>query len=118
MLTKYEKRMRRARRIRGRIRRAGINRLSVHRSARHIYAQVFSMDGTRSLVSASSLDPEIREKIVNGGNREAAKQVGQLLAARALEQNIEKVAFDRSGYSYHGRIRALAEAVRAGGMKF
>lgn len=118
---KYEKRKRRALKCRARIARVrgeGIHRLSVHRSARHIYAQVFTMDGSRSLVSASSLESEIRSGVATGGGREAARLVGELLAQRALKKNIERVAFDRGGFRYHGRVRALAEASRAAGLKF
>lgn len=94
----------------------GINRLSVHRTPRHIYAQVFAPAGDRVLASASTLDGELRKG--GTGNIAAAAEVGKLVAKRAKEAGVEKVAFDRSGYKYHGRVKALAEAAREGGLEF
>jgi len=91
-------------------------RLNVFRSNSHIYAQVIDDEKGVTLVSASSIDKEL--KLENGSNIEAAKQVGALIAKRALEKNIENVVFDRGGYLYHGRVKALAEAARAAGLKF
>mgnify|MGYP001198264192 CR=1 FL=1 len=91
-------------------------RLNVFRSAKHIYAQVIDDVNQVTLVSASSIDKEL--KLENGGNIEAAKQVGKLVAERALAKGIEKVVFDRGGYLYHGRVKALAEAAREAGLKF
>jgi large subunit ribosomal protein L18 len=91
-------------------------RLSVFRSAKHIYAQVIDDVNGVTLASASTVDKD--NKLENGGNVEAAKVVGQKLAERALKNNIETVVFDRSGYLYHGRVKALAEAARAAGLKF
>ena len=91
-------------------------RLSVFRSAKHIYAQVFSVDGKQILAQASSLDKEL--KATNGGNVEAAEKVGELVAKRAIEQGIKKVTFDRSGYKYHGRVKSLADGARSQGLEF
>lgn len=93
-------------------------RLSVFRSSKHIYAQLIDDLAGRTLVSASTVDKELRDKIQNGGNIEAAKQVGALIAKRALEKGYTKVVFDRGGYLYHGRVKALAEAAREGGLQF
>lgn len=93
-------------------------RLNVFRSARHIYAQVVEDTSGRTLVSASSLDAELKGSIGYGGNAEAARQVGQLLARRALAKGIEKVVFDRGGYLYHGRVAALADGARSAGLDF
>jgi len=93
-------------------------RLSVYRSSNHIYAQVVDDTRGNTLVSASSLDKEIRETLKVGGNLAAAKLVGQALAKRAKEAGIARVVFDRGGYAYHGRVKALAEAARESGLKF
>jgi len=93
-------------------------RLNVFRSLKHIYAQIIDDYAGRTLVAASTLDRELRDKIKYGGNIEAAKQVGALIARRALEKGIKKVVFDRGGYLYHGRVKALAEAAREGGLEF
>lgn len=114
--SKKESRLRRARRARFKIRELGVNRLSVHRTPRHIYAQVISPEGDRVLASASTLDKDLRSE--SGGNIEAAAKVGTLLAERAKAAGIEKLAFDRSGFRYHGRIKALADAAREGGLDF
>jgi large subunit ribosomal protein L18 len=111
-------RVRRARQTRIRIRENGAVRLTVHRSNEHIYAQITSPTGDKVLASASSLEKEVRGQLKNGGNRKAAELVGQRIAAKAKEKGIEKVAFDRAGYRYHGRVKALAEAARGGGLKF
>ncbi len=93
-------------------------RLSVFRSLKHIFAQIVVDTGGETLVQASSLDPEIRSKVKHGGNIEAAKLVGDLVARRALEKGIRSIVFDRGGYLYHGRVRALADAARAAGLEF
>jgi|SRR3954462_2596245 large subunit ribosomal protein L18 len=111
-------RLRRARQTRLKIREVGAARLTVHRSNAHIYAQITSPAGDKVVVSASSLEKDLRGQIKNGGNLKAAEVVGQRIAAKAKEKGIEKVAFDRAGYKYHGRVKALAEAARAGGLKF
>ena len=116
MSAKNESRLRRARRARARMRTRGTVRLSVHRTPRHIYAQVIAPAGDRVLASASTLDAELRKGAT--GNIEAAAAVGKLVAERAKEAGIEKVAFDRSGYKYHGRVKALADAARESGLEF
>lgn len=118
-MDKKKARLRRARRTRATIRRHRVHRLSVNRSPRHIYAQVFEPDGSRVLAAASTLDREVREQVEgNGGNVAAAAVVGQTIAERAREAGIGRVAFDRSGYKYHGRVKALAEAAREHGLEF
>ncbi|BBG29119.1 MULTISPECIES: 50S ribosomal protein L18 [Zymobacter] len=116
MNAKKESRLRRARRARAKIRELGVERLCVNRTPRHIYAQIISADGGRVLVSASTLDKSLREGAT--GNVDAATKVGALLAERAKEAGISQVAFDRSGFKYHGRVKALADAAREGGLKF
>ncbi len=116
MSAKNDSRLRRARRARARMRGLGVNRLSVHRTPRHIYAQVFAPAGDRVLVSASTLDASLRAG--KTGNVEAAAAVGKLVAERAKAAGIEQVAFDRAGYKYHGRVKALADAARDSGLKF
>ena len=93
-------------------------RLSVFRSARHIYAQIVDDVRGVTVISASSLDKELTKKLKTGGNKGASKEVGTLLAAKAKKAGIKKVVFDRGGYLYHGRVRALAEAAREGGLEF
>ena len=116
MSAKNDSRLRRARKARQRMRKLGVNRLSVHRTPRHIYAQVFAPAGDRVLVSASTLDSALRGG--STGNIGAAAEVGKLLAERARAAGVDKVAFDRSGYKYHGRVKALADAAREGGLEF
>lgn len=112
-------RLKRKRRIRGKIRGTGGRpRLAVFRSSRHIYAQVINDDLGTVLVSASTVDSGLKGKLKGGGNVEAAKEVGKLLAERAAQKSIETVTFDRGGFRYHGRVQALAEAAREGGLKF
>jgi large subunit ribosomal protein L18 len=111
-------RLRRAKTTRSHIRDLGVARLSVLRSGQHIYAQVFTADGSKVLASASTVQSDVREGLKNGKNSDAASRVGKLIAERALAAGVEKVAFDRSGYRYHGRIKALAEAAREGGLQF
>jgi len=93
-------------------------RLNVYRSLKHIYAQIINDEKGVTLVAASSLDKELKDKIANGGNKEAAKAVGELIAKRALEAGIKKVVFDRGGYLYHGRVLELANAAREAGLEF
>lgn len=111
-------RLRRSRQTRARIAQLKAVRLSVHRSNSHIYAQVYSGCGTRVLAAASTIEESVRKEVGNGGNVKAATLVGKLIAERARAQGIEQVAFDRGGFKYHGRIKALAEAAREGGLKF
>ena len=116
MSAKNDSRLRRARRARAKIRELGINRLSVHRTPRHIYAQVFAPGGDKVVASASTLDKDLRGG--STGNITAAAEVGKLVAERAKAAGIDKVAFDRSGYKYHGRVKALADAARESGLEF
>ena len=116
MSVKNESRLRRARRARARMRDLGVNRLSVHRTPRHIYAQIITPAGDKVLASASTLDGDLRSG--KTGNIGAAAAVGKLVAQRAKEAGIEAVAFDRGGYKYHGRVKALADAARESGLNF
>ena len=116
MSDKKTSRLRRARRARAKMRELGANRLSVHRTPQHIYAQVIGPDGDKVLASASTLDKDLRSG--STGNTDAATSVGKLIAERAQAAGITEVAFDRSGFKYHGRVKALAEAAREGGLQF
>jgi large subunit ribosomal protein L18 len=122
MSDKKLSRLRRARATRLRIRLERENRLTVYRSNLHIYASVISPDGGKVLVTASTAEPEVRSQLVGakgkGGNVSAAKIVGTRLAHKARAAGIETVAFDRAGYRYHGRVKALADAAREAGLKF
>jgi len=111
-------RIRRTKRIRKHIRQLEVPRLCVHRTPRHIYAQVFSPDGASTVVSASTLEKGVRNEIDYGGNRAAAAVVGRMVAERAIRAGVGKVAFDRSGFKYHGRVKALADAAREAGLIF
>ena len=115
-INKQEKRQRRAARGRAKIREIGRPRLTVHRTPRHIYAQVIAAEGDRVLAAASTLDKDLRSGAT--GNIDAAARVGKLIAERAKAAGITSVAFDRSGFKYHGRIKALADAAREGGLEF
>jgi large subunit ribosomal protein L18 len=117
-MDKKQARLRRARKTRAKIAELKVARLAVHRSNLHISAQIFSGCGTRVLAAASTMESSVRTQVPNGGNVDAAKAVGKLIAERARAAGIEQVAFDRSGFHYHGRVRALAEAAREGGLKF
>lgn len=116
MSVKNQSRLRRARRARAKIRQLGAVRLSVHRTPRHIYAQIIAADGAKVLATASTLDKDLRAG--KTGNADAAAAVGSLIAERAKAAGVEIVAFDRSGYKYHGRVKALADAAREAGLKF
>ena len=120
MLTKKEQRLRRSRQTRIRIANQGAVRLSVFRSNLHIYASVISDDGQRILASASTAEKEGRDQIGKdkGGNTSAAALVGKRVAEKAIAAGVGKVAFDRSGFAYHGRVKALAEAAREAGLQF
>lgn len=111
-------RVRRARKTRARIAAVKAVRLAVHRSNCHIYAQIISADGSKVLTSASTLEKDIRGQAPNGGNKEAAALVGKRVAEKAKALGIDKVAFDRSGFKYHGRVKALADAARENGLVF
>ncbi len=117
--SKNERRLRRHRRIRKKVFGTPERpRLCVFRSNKHIYAQIIDDTIGHTLVSASTLDPELREKLQKTWNKEAAREVGKLIARRALEKGIKKVVFDRGGYKYHGRVKELAEGAREGGLVF
>jgi len=121
MLNKREQRLRRARQTRLRIAGQGTARLTVHRTNAHIYAAVISGDGARVLASASTAEAQARQALGGhgkGGNAAAAQGVGQRIAERAKAAGIDKVAFDRAGFAYHGRVKALAEAARQAGLQF
>lgn len=111
-------RLRRAKSTRARIRSLGVPRLSVLRTGQHIYAQLFTADGSKVLAAANTSQADVREGLKNGKNADAAARVGKAIAEKAKAAGIEKVAFDRSGYRYHGRIKALAEAAREAGLQF
>ena len=117
-MNKREARVRRARKTRARIAEQRSNRLVVSRSNCHIYAQIIAPAGDKVLISASTLEGEVRQGAKNGGNRAAAAVIGKRIAEKAKALGIEAVAFDRSGYKYHGRVKALAEAAREAGLKF
>jgi large subunit ribosomal protein L18 len=116
MREKQAARLRRARRGRAKMRELSVVRLSVHRTPRHIYAQLISPEGDRVLASASTLDKALRDG--KTGNKDAATAVGRLIAERAKAAGITRVAFDRAGFRYHGRVKALAESAREGGLEF
>ena len=113
-LSKKEARLRRATKFRAKHSERDVERLCIFKSSQHIYAQVISSCGTKTLASASSVSPKIK----NGGNVEAASKVGDLIAKAAKKAKVSKVAFDRSGFKYHGRVKALADAAREGGLDF
>lgn len=115
---KKSSRKRRARKTRYQIRELGVERLCVFRSGRHIYAQVIDDTSGRVVASASSLNPQLRSALKNGGNVAAATEVGKAIAEKAKVAGVSKVAFDRSGFKYHGRIKALADAARESGLQF
>lgn len=118
-MDKKESRLRRATRARAKIRELGAHRLCVFRSPRHIYAQIISPDGNQVIASASTLDSEYRQSAKgHSGNVGAAEAVGKIVAERARAAGVEQVSFDRSGFKYHGRVKALADAARANGLQF
>ena len=117
-MDKKQRRQRRAKRTRSKIQELRVNRLCVHRTPRHIYAQIISANDGRVVASASTLTKELRESLKATGNRDAAEAVGKLIAEKAKAVGVEKVAFDRSGFVFHGRIKALADAAREGGLDF
>lgn len=117
-MDKNTARLRRAKTTRAHIRKLGVARLSVLRTGQHIYAQLFSADGSKVLASASTVQADVKEGLKGSKNMEAAAKVGRAIAEKAKAAGIEKVAFDRSGYRYHGRIKALADAAREGGLQF
>ena len=117
-MDKKASRQRRARKTRAKIRELGRARLCIHRTPRHIYAQIIDEAGDKVLVSASTLDRELRKAMTATGNAEAAAAIGKAVAERAKAAGISAVAFDRSGFKYHGRVKALADAARESGLEF
>ncbi len=117
-MDKKSARLRRAAKTRAVIRSLGVNRLTVFRTPKHIYAQVITADGSTVLASSSTLDATVRNGLKNTGNVDAAKVVGKALAERAIAAGVSNVAFDRSGFKYHGRVKALADAAREAGLQF
>ena len=111
-------RLRRARKTRAKIAELKVTRLSVHRTNLHTYAQIIDATGGKVIVSASTVEAGVRKNIKNGGNVEAAAAIGKLIAEKAVKAGVTSVAFDRSGYKYHGRIKALADAARENGLSF
>ena len=121
MLTKKEQRLRRSRQTRIRIAQQGVARLTVNRTNLHIYASVISGDGSKVLASASTAEADVRKSLGGsgkGGNAAAAQIIGKRIAEKAKAAGVEKVAFDRAGFAYHGRVKALAEGIRQAGIKF
>ncbi len=118
MKSKKQSRLRRSVKVRAHIKELGVNRLCIHRTPRHVYAQVIAPTGSEVLASASTLDKEIAGQAKNTGNVEAASLVGKAIAERAKAAGVTKVAFDRSGFKFHGRVKALADAARENGMEF
>ena len=117
-MDKHQRRIRRGRRGRARIRELGVPRLSVHRSGQHIYAQVIDPREGKVLAAASTVQKDIADGLSSRTNKEAAARIGTVIAERAREAGVERVAFDRAGYKFHGRVKALADAAREGGLAF
>ena len=117
-MDKKTARLRRAKKTRSHIRRLGVPRLTVHRSGRHIYAQVIAAEGGKVIVAASTVQKDLRTGLSSTSNKDAAKAVGKAVAEKAVAAGVSNVAFDRSGYRYHGRIAELANAARESGLKF
>ena len=118
MNSKKNTRIRRAKRSRIKIRELGAHRLCIHRTPRHIYAQVISPEGDKVLAAASTLDADVKTAVKNSGNIDAASAVGKAIAEKSKAAGVSSVAFDRSGFKYHGRVKALADAAREGGLEF
>jgi large subunit ribosomal protein L18 len=118
MSIKNTARLRRAKSTRAHIRELGVPRLTVLRTGQHLYAQVFTADGSKVLAAASTTQADVKDGLKNGKNAEAAAKVGRAIAEKAKAVGVSKVAFDRSGYRFHGRIKALADAAREGGLQF
>lgn len=116
-MQKKEKRQRRARRTRAQAAVKNMYRLCVHRTPRHMYAQIISPDGKAVIAAASTVQKALRESLATTGNKEAAAAVGKLIAERAREKGVDRVAFDRSGFKYHGRVQVLADAARESGLQ-
>ncbi len=117
-MEKKTARVRRSRKARAKIRELGSHRLCVHRTPQHIYAQVIAPSGSEVVAAASTLEADVKKGLKSTGNAEAAVAVGKLIAERAKAKGVSKVAFDRAGFKYHGRVKALADAAREGGLEF
>ena len=117
-MEKKTARLRRAKKTRSHIRRMGVPRLTVHRSGRHIYAQVIAAEGGTVVAAASTVQKDLRTGLKSTSNKDAAKAVGKAVAEKAVAAGVSDVAFDRSGYRYHGRVAELADAAREAGLKF
>jgi large subunit ribosomal protein L18 len=117
-MDKKAARLRRATKARCKISELGVVRLTVHRTPKHIYVQIIKPAGGDVVASASTIEPALKQQLKNTGNKEAAITIGRTIAERAKAKGIAKVAFDRSGYKYHGRVKALADAARKGGLQF
>ncbi len=117
-MDKKASRLKRALKLRSKIRKQGVSRLTIHRTSQHIYAQVLSEDGTTTIASASTTQADIKAAVKSTGNVEAASEVGKVIAQKAVAAGVTEVAFDRSGFKYHGRVKALADAAREAGLKF
>lgn len=117
-MNKFEKRSRRARKTRMKISELGVDRLCIHRTPRHIYAQIIDPTGSKVLASASTVEAEVRKELKNTGNVDAATFIGKRIAEKAKSAGVSKVAFDRAGFAYHGRVKALADAAREAGLTF
>ena len=118
IITKKQRRLRRALKSRAHIRQLGVARLTVHRTPNHIYAQVTAADGAKVIAAASTVQKAVREGLKSTGNVAAAKAVGRVIAERSKAAGVDKVAFDRSGFQFHGRVKALADAAREAGLQF
>jgi large subunit ribosomal protein L18 len=116
-MDKKERRQRRARKTRARVALQKVHRLCVHRTPRHIYAQIIAPNGAEVVASASTLNKDVRANLKGTGNKDAAVAVGKLIAELAKAKGVERVAFDRSGFRYHGRVQALADAAREAGLQ-
>ena len=117
-MDKKSARLKRALKTRCKINKLEVNRLTIHRTSQHIYAQVLSVDGTSTLASASTAQADIKGSVKNTSNINAATEVGKKIAEKAIAAGVTEVAFDRSGFKYHGRVKALADAAREAGLKF
>ncbi|MDD5460140.1 MAG: 50S ribosomal protein L18 [Methylococcales bacterium] len=117
-MEKKQSRMKRALKLRSKIKKLSVTRLSIHKTSQHIYAQVISNDGNSTLASASTTQAAIKANLKNTSNIEAAAEVGKWIAQKAIAAGVTEVAFDRSGFKYHGRVKALADAAREAGLKF
>ncbi len=117
-MDKKASRLKRALKLRSKIRKQDVNRLTIHRTSQHIYAQVLSKDGTTTIASASTTQADIKAAVKSTSNTEAAIEVGKVIAQKAVAAGVTEVAFDRSGFKYHGRVKALADAAREAGLKF